>query len=257
MRRFCATMRVGLFSMLLLGGAAAVRAQEPSLAPADLDFTREIAATYHWVAWVSLEMEENTYTNYQYDRYPDRPSAPGVERIKADEGVFARAKGKPWLRSDDWGDTGTPVAADLAQKLDLYANVADAQLAKPKDHDASQGAAVWKFIGQTKDKTFTYYTYERSREHPRPGGVYPHFTFMKAAPDTDGRLFLCRTTAQLRSGDRLIPVTVRMDYLIPLPPGTKVVVTDHVTGKKTDHTVTGKDSGWEITTPQSAPPPGP
>jgi hypothetical protein len=44
-----------------------------------------------------------------------------------------------------------------------------------------------------------------------------------------------------------------MIYLIPLPPGSKVEVFDKDTGKKKYQTITGNDSGWEMTTQQSAP----
>ena len=77
---------------------------------------------------------------------------------------------------------------------------------------------------------------------------------MKAANDTDGKLFLCGRTGQLRSGDQYIPLAVHLIYLIPIQPGTKVEVFDQVTKKKKYQTITTKDSGWEITTPQSAPP---
>jgi hypothetical protein len=244
--------------ILLIWTQAAVLAQEPSLAPSDMEFTRKIIKKYHFMTRVALEMEDNKFTQYQYDHYP--ASAPGgeVERIKADEGVFARQKGKRWLKSDDWGETGTPVADELVQKLNMDVEVVSTAFAMPHDLDATQGGTVWKFIERAEDKNFTYYTYERSRERPHPDGVYPRLTFMKAAHDVDGRLFLCKMTAQLRSGGaKRIPVNMHFIYLISVPAKTQVQVFDQVTGKQKYKTVTGKNSGWEITARQSAPPQNP
>jgi len=231
-------------------------AQDPSLAASDIEFSKKIIAKYHLAAWVTLELHEGQFTTYKYDRYPGKGADPGPERIKSDEGTFTRTGYKPWMRSDDWGETGSAISDELAQKLDMYADVTKAALDPGVSMDTSQGGVVWKYIGQTQDKNFTYYTYERSREHPRPGGNYPRYTVMKAAHDTDGQLFVSKMTADLRSGDARIPVTIGMIYLIPLPAGTKVEVFDQHTGKKKLSEVTGKDSGWEITTPQSAPPAG-
>jgi hypothetical protein len=251
-------MRILLALIISLGwglGLGTTHAQEPSLAPDDLDFTRDITQRFHFAVWVSLELKEGQFTRYQYDHYPVGGSNHGVERIKADEGVFARRIDGPWLKSDDWADTGTPVSQDLTNELNMYVEVVNAELAKPEDHDSSQGNAVWKFIRQEKKNDLTSYTYERTREHPRPNGVYPQYTFMKAANDIDGQLFMTGTAGQLRSGDQRIPVSLRMIYLVPLPIGSKLEIFDKDTGKKKlQTTITSKDSGYEITTQQSAPP---
>jgi hypothetical protein len=194
-------MRILLALVIGLGWGLApciTHAQEPSLAPDDLDFARDITQRFHFAVWVSLELKEGQFTKYQYDHYPVGGPTHGVERIKADEGVFARKIDGPWLKSNDWADTGSPVSQDLTDELNMYVQVVDAELAKPEDHDPTQGKAVWKFINKTSSKTFTYYTYERTREHPHPDGIYPQYTFMKAAPDTDGKLFMCGAKGQLR-----------------------------------------------------------
>ncbi len=246
-----------LILLLLFAGGTAALAQEPTLAPDDLDFSWQITEKYHFAAWVTLQSGPNLSTKYQYDRYPHHGDDLEVERIKTSEASYVRATGKPWMRSDDWGRTGTPVSADQTPRLNLYASVVTAQLAKPEDLDSTQGGPVWKFIAQTQEKNCTYYTYERSREHPRPGGVYPRFTFMKAAADTDGKLFLCMATGQMRQDNRRIPFVVHLAYLVPLPAGAKVTVTDPATGQQKLQTVVGDNSGWEISSQQSTPPPGP
>ncbi len=232
-------------------------AQEPSLAPSNLAFTLKVLSKYHGVAWVTLELQANQYTHFQYDDYPDKDPKAETERIKADEGVFFRRGNGHWTDSKNGDSTDKPVSDDLNQKLNMFVDVVGTLFAKTMNLDATQGATVWKFIEQSKDKTFTYFTYEKSREHPNPGGAYPRFTFKKAKNDTDGQLFLSRMTAQLRSGEKRIPVTIELDYLVPLAAGTKVEVFDQVTGKKKYQTVTGPNSGWEMTSPQSNPPANP
>jgi hypothetical protein len=246
-----------LILLLALGSEAFVLAQEPSLAPSDLEFTFKVVGQYHGVSWVTLELQANQLTHFQYDDYPDKDPSADTERIKADEGVFFRRGNGRWMKSKDGDATDTPVGEDLNQKLNMFHDVVSTPFAKTLNLDATQGATVWKFIEQSKDKTFTYYTYEKTREHPHLDGAYPRFTFKKAKNDTDGQLFLSRMTAQLRSGEKRIPVTIEMNYYVPLSPGTRVEVFDQVTGKKKYQTVTGPNSGWEIASPQSKPPSNP
>ena len=82
----------------------------------------------------------------------------------------------------------------MTAALNTYANIIGTLFVTPTSNDPAQGEHVWKFIAQTqsKDGTNTYYTYELTREHPHPNGVYPRYTFMKAAGDVDGQLFLSR-----------------------------------------------------------------
>ena len=232
--------------------------QEPSLAPADLEFTRGVVAKFHFVEWVELHTGPHEVEKFQYDCYPWTPDQTKIERVKRDEGIFVSRQGKPWVRSDDWGATSSRVTPSLLPVLNTDVNVANVVLAPSVDHDASEGGPVWRFIRQekSKDNVFTYYTYERSREHPYPDGAYPQYTFMKAAHDVDGRLFLRMFFGQLRDGDNRIPVTIRMTYYAPIPAGGRMEVFDKETGRKKFDQVLGKNSGWEITTQQSAPPGG-
>ena len=121
-----------LFVIFLVIGQVPIRAQDPSLAPANLDFSSGIFQNYHYAAWVSLGTKGSHFTHYQYDHYPDQDPNQGAERIKADDGVFARRNNGNWMKSDDWAETGTPVAPDLADELNFYVNVIRASLAKPE-----------------------------------------------------------------------------------------------------------------------------
>ena len=214
-----------LAASLLLWQPSGLFAQNPLLAESDLDFSRQIIAKYHFVAWVSLEFQDNKFTRYQYDHYPPTKDQPSFERIKCDDGVFARKGDQPWLKSDDWAETGKSVSDDLTAEFVTYVSAANAMLEPPVHHALSQGGTVWKYIGEKDDdkSKIIEYTYERSREHPRPDGVYPQYTFVKYPGDTDGNLFIAKSTGQMKSEDgHSIPVLITYTYLVPLPPGATV-----------------------------------
>lgn len=231
-------------------------AQNAAMIPANLKFTQDISTRFHIVAWATLEGHDGKSEKFQYDRYPNTGSHPGAERIKRSEGVFVRTAGKPWVRSDDWGATGTPVDENMAAVLDTDVNVVAVPFRPPTNKDSAQGGTVWRDAGSAAHGSVTEYTFLESREHPKPDVTYPKYTFLKALGDTDGRLFLCGVTAHLRDDAGIIPVSIRMAYLVPVPAGTKVQVFDKDTGKEKLNTTTGPDSGWEIESQTSEPPVG-
>jgi hypothetical protein len=238
--------RLGVLLPWFLAAIAVAAAQSALMVPADLKFTQDISTRFHIVAWATLQGHDGTLDKFQYDRYPTTGLHSGVERIKRSEGVFVRTEGKPWVRSDDWGAAGTPVDENMAAVLDTDVNVVAVPFRPPTNHDTAQGATVWRAAGSAPHGTVNEYTFQESREHPKPGVDYPKYTFMKAPDDTDGRLFLCGVTANLRDDAGIIPVTMRMAYLIPVPAGSKVQVFDKDTGKEKLNTTTGPGSGWEI-----------
>jgi hypothetical protein len=205
-----------LFGVLLMLACRLAGAQNPRLAPEDIQYS---SGADHLVAWVALEMKPGQFERYQYDRYKDGD----IERVKtADGAAYARKNGGNWLKSGDWGDTGTPVGDDLAAELTTDAGVVAAVFSPPEHHDPAQGGTTWKFISQAQGKDVTYFVYEESRDRPNPGGVYPRYTFEKWPKDKDGSLLLSKFTAQFHSGADLIPATIQFDYLVPLPAGATV-----------------------------------
>jgi hypothetical protein len=224
-------------------------AQDPATVPADIRFTQEISTRFHIVAWVTLHLHDGSSEEFQYDRYPAIGLHGGVERVKRSEGVFARPSGKAWVLSDDWGATGSAVDENMRAVLDTDVNVVASLFRPPTNRDAAQGGTVWRHVGSAAD-----YTFEESREHPKPNAGYPRYTFLKAVGDTDGRLFLRGVTAILRDDAGTIPVSMHMTYYVPVPAGAKIQVFDKDTGKEKLNTITGPNSGFEITTQTSEPP---
>src|SRR6266480_1293593 len=82
------------------------RADDEAQLSRALQFSREFFAKTHLVAEVTLQPREEASlaTQFSYERRQN------VERIKTELGqVFARKKGGGWLKSDDWGKTGSRV----------------------------------------------------------------------------------------------------------------------------------------------------
>ena len=158
-----------------------LRAQDPALVSADLAYTRGAIANDHLINQVSLRVGQSKYLRYHCDRYPD------VVRITEEDGTeYARIKGKSWLRSKDWGETGARVKAAKARELDTEVTVTEAPLEKSVPRDPSQGGTVWRLVDTRKEADLVWFTYEESREKPRPDGVYPRYTFVKYKGDKDG-----------------------------------------------------------------------
>jgi tetratricopeptide (TPR) repeat protein len=85
----------------------------------NLKYSRDFYSNIHFVAIATLPR------SFAYDRYP----ADGPERIRCDDGTFARKQhGQPWLKSDDWGETGKPVDKETARKLEGWVKLVDAAL---------------------------------------------------------------------------------------------------------------------------------
>jgi len=206
-------------ALCLVFASQGVRGQDPNLAPDDLKYSREAYAANHLIARVAVAGQADGVLRYRYDRYAD------LKRITTNDGVaYAQPKGKPWLKSNDWGKTGSKVKEAEAGELEWQANIAEAVFVEPEHHDLSQGGTVWKFIEKTAENDVQLFTYERSREKPNPDGVYPRLTFAKFKNNTDGKLLLSRCTGNLRGDHGLIPFDIKYDLMIMLPADTVIEV---------------------------------
>ena len=136
---------------------------------------------------------------YQYD------NDQGSERIKVGHKTYARTPGGIWKISSDWGQTGSP-AANTAQ-LDFFVTVATSPLQQPVSHDPSQGAHVWQPIDSSSPDREVFVL---TREHPRPGGAYPTYTFVR-----EGGIFLISAFAgNLSSSSGLSSLRILYDYFL-------------------------------------------
>src|SRR5881397_4230722 len=134
-RKFVAVVTVSVLALSIL------QAQHPKIVADNLEFSREFYSGVHFSAIAE------SAPSFGYQRYPDN----GPERIQCDAGTFARQHGKPWLKSENWGESGRPVDKQTAQKLDGWVRLVDAVFnfapieVKLVDKSEAYGSAQWTF----------------------------------------------------------------------------------------------------------------
>src|SRR5439155_18493088 len=96
-----------------------LQAQDAKIVADNIEFSRDFYSGVHFSAIAE------SAPSFGYQRYPNN----GPERIQCDQGTFARKQhGKPWLKSQDWGETGRPVDKQTARKLDAWVKLVEAAL---------------------------------------------------------------------------------------------------------------------------------
>jgi tetratricopeptide (TPR) repeat protein len=108
-RKFVGVAAISLFAL------SPLRAQDAKIVADNLEYSREFYSGVHFSAIAE------SAPSFGYQRYPDN----GPERIQCDAGTFARQHGKPWLRSEDWGESGRPVDQQTARKLDGWVKLVE------------------------------------------------------------------------------------------------------------------------------------
>src|SRR5262249_7127943 len=94
-----------------------LRGQDAKTVGDNLEFSRDFYSGVHFSA-----ISESA-PSFAYQRYPDN----GPERIQCDQGTFARKQhGTPWLKSQDWGESGRPVDRQTADKLESWVKLVEA-----------------------------------------------------------------------------------------------------------------------------------
>jgi len=180
-------------------------AQDQSLAPQNIEFTKSIIDKYGFTADVTFHTDGTSQLIYKYEKSPE------MERLTVANQIFVRQIGKSWGKSNDQGKSVGP--ADSETQLNTYALIANSAFDRPVNHDKKQGETVWKFTRKEDGKNFHLFTYERTREHPTPNGFYPRFTFIKYPDDEDGKLLLVSSEANLRDdAGKLFPVEMHFQY---------------------------------------------
>jgi tetratricopeptide (TPR) repeat protein len=93
-----------------------LRAQDAKIVADNLEYSREFYSGVH------LSAISESAPSFAYQRYPDN----GPERIQCDAGTFARSqRGKPWLKSENWGESGRPSDQQTARKLDGWVKLVE------------------------------------------------------------------------------------------------------------------------------------
>jgi len=203
---------IGLAVLLLVGFSTTGRAEENTEVAADnLKYSRDFYSKVHLVAIANLDFGAGGRAEFKYDRYPNG----GPERIQAGNGEeFARKDGKTWLKSNDWGETGKPVDAQTAKRLNNWVSLIAARLdGQPASNDASQGATVLKFLRKEDQDKREEFVFEESKEKPKAKS-YPHISFGRYKDAKDEQALLSHFSGPMRLGGREANVDIDFSYLI-------------------------------------------
>ena len=198
--------------LLLVGFSTTGRAEENAEVAADnLKYSRDFYSKVHFVAIANLDFGAGGRAEFKYDRYPNG----GPERIQAgDNGEFARKDGKTWLKSNDWGETGEPVDAQTAKRLNNWVGLIDARLnGEPASKDPSEGATVMKFIGKEDQGEREEFVFEESKEKPQAKS-YPHISFGRFKNAQDQQVLLSEFSGPMKLGARVAKVKISFSHLI-------------------------------------------
>src|SRR5438034_386911 len=176
----------------------------------NLKYSRDCYAKVHPVAIANLSLGSARTAEFKYDRYPNG----GPERIQGGDGEFARKNGKTWLKSNDWGDTGKPVDAQTAKRLNNWVSLIEARLnGEPASKDPSEGATVLKFIGKEDQGEREEFVFEESKEKPKAKS-YPRISFGRFKNAQDQQVLLSEFSGPMRLGARDATVKISFSHLI-------------------------------------------
>jgi len=177
----------------------------------NLKYSRDFYSKVHLVAIANLDFGAGGRAEFKYDRYPNG----GPDRIQAGNGEeFARKDGKTWLKSNDWGETGKPVDAQTAKRLNNWVGLIDSRLnGEPASKDPSEGATVMKFLGKETDKEREEFVFEESKAKPKAKS-YPHISFGRFKNAQDQQVLLSEFSGPMRLGGRDATVKISFSHLI-------------------------------------------
>ena len=190
----------------LLATLSSAQADDEAQLSRALQFSREFFAKTQLVAEVTLQPREEASlaTQFSYERRQN------VERIKTELGqVFARKKGGGWLKSDDWGKTGSRATpnevADLASRIYL---VNTPWNTNRLSYDSNFGADVTNLVTHTNDENGEHLVFERTREDPG-SAIYPRYAFTKRTNASRSEPLLEQFSGPVVIGNQKLLLTVR------------------------------------------------
>jgi hypothetical protein len=182
-----------------------------------LNRSQNIYATHHMIAYIRLahldsKGHRSGEAEFRYDRYPDK-----IERISRNDVSFVRKKGKKWIQSDDWGETGEPPEPEALKLIPVVISYADLPLrTKGESRDKSQGAVVVRVVDQRKTKEGDEeIVFEQGREHQNPDLNYPKYTFFRYKDADSDDVVLSEFSGPVYdSGGGKVQLDVRYDYMV-------------------------------------------
>jgi hypothetical protein len=184
---------------IFVSSTSVLHCQDAKSGAENMKYSREAYSKIHMVAITKLEFEAPPAAEFKYDRYPNG----GPERIQSDEGKeFARKDGKTWLVSNDWGETGEPVDAQTAKRLNNWISVIDNRL---------NSDAPLKFVKKEDTAEQSEFVFEESKGKGKAGRFV--FGKYKNAKDTDPPI-LDHYSGPMQLGTHEAKVDIKFSYLV-------------------------------------------
>lgn len=190
--------------------ASKVRALGEKFVSDNLKRSRDFYSKVHFVAIVNIDFPSGS-VDFKYDRYPNG----GPERIRSGEGAeFARKNGKTWLKSNDWGETGKPVDAQTAKRLNNWVGLVEGRLnGEPASSDPKEGATVMKFLKKENDGDREELVYEESKEKPKAAS-YPQISFGRYKNSPADNVLLSHYSGTMHLGQQDAKVDIKFSHLV-------------------------------------------
>jgi tetratricopeptide (TPR) repeat protein len=160
---------VGVLAISILAFSM-LRAQDANMVADNIEFSREFYSGVHFSA-----ISESA-PSFAYQRYPDS----GPERIQCDQGTFARQHGKPWLKSEDWGESGRPTDKQTAAKLDGWVKLVEAVF--------NFAPSEVKLLRKSRERVSVEWTFEARAANQT--GAPVHLTFARPLYDKNQNALL-------------------------------------------------------------------
>ena len=174
-------MRVSTFAIAAVGVfvfAQVARSDDAQLFNDYLKYSQEVAAKHHLIVRAHFDREDSKSKpiDFKYDRYPE------MERIllpSPSNASYVRKKGKDWIKSDDWAETGKPAARSATKDFDSWISLVEAPLKNiGTTRDKSQGAIKPTLVENDGDAKPDEIRFILTRENPT-NFAYPHFGFIR------------------------------------------------------------------------------
>jgi len=189
---------------------SSLQAQDAKFAADNLKYSRDFYSKVHFVAIAKLDFGAGGTAEFKYDRYPDG----GPERIQAGDGEFVRKDGKTWLRSHDWGETGKPVDAQTAKRLNNWVGLIDSRLnGEPLSNAPAGGGTIMKFLGKHDEGEREEFVFEELKENPK-AKHYPHVSFGQFKNSKSEHVLLSHFSGPMQLGTREANVDISFSHLI-------------------------------------------
>ncbi len=194
MKKYFAVVAALFFSL-----PSGLFAQDSKFAADQLKYSRDFYGKVHFVAITNLSLGLAGKTEFKYDRYPDG----GPERIQCPSGEFVRRKGeKNWIKSDDWGDTGTPIDATTAGRLNNWVGLIDGMI---------KSEPALRFVSKRDEGDRHEVVFEET-SHSK--GKPPQYVFGKYKNEKDDQMLFSNFSGPMKLGGHDATVDMSFSYLV-------------------------------------------